>query len=46
MTPEQQRAAGCRIGRDYPAPRVDHRERRAVTLERYREARADGARVG
>jgi deoxyribodipyrimidine photo-lyase len=39
MTAEEQRAAGCRIGRDYPAPRVDHGERRGLALERYREAR-------
>ena len=38
MSDEEQRAAGCRIGRDYPAPRVDHRERRALILERYRAA--------
>jgi len=39
MTPEEQRAAGCRIGTDYPAPIVDHAERRELALERYREAR-------
>lgn len=39
MTAEEQRAAGCRVGRDYPAPRVDHRVRRALMLERYRAAR-------
>jgi deoxyribodipyrimidine photo-lyase len=36
MTPEQQQAAGCVIGRDYPAPIVDHRVERALTLDRYR----------
>jgi deoxyribodipyrimidine photo-lyase len=39
MGPEEQRAAGCRIGSDYPAPRVDHRERRELLLERYRRSR-------
>ena len=39
MTDEEQRSAGCRIGRDYPAPRVDHRERRELTLEHYRRSR-------
>ncbi len=39
MTDEEQRGAGCRIGSDYPAPRVDHRERRELMLERYRRAR-------
>jgi deoxyribodipyrimidine photo-lyase len=39
MTDEEQRAAGCRIGLDYPPPRVDHGERREIALERYREAR-------
>jgi deoxyribodipyrimidine photo-lyase len=42
MTAEEQRAAGCRIGSDYPEPRVDHGERRALAIERYREARGDG----
>ena len=39
MTDAEQRGAGCRIGRDYPAPLVDHRERRVLTLERYRRSR-------
>lgn len=39
MGPEEQRGAGCRIGSDYPSPRVDHMERRAVVLERFGEAR-------
>ena len=39
MAAEEERAAGCRIGVDYPAPRVDHGERRERALERYREAR-------
>ena len=42
MTAEEQRAARCRIGSDYPAPRVDHAERREAALERYREARGEG----
>ncbi len=40
MTAEQQRAAGCVIGRDYPAPLVDHREERQRALARYRETAA------
>ncbi len=36
MSAEEQRAAGCVIGRDYPAPIVDHRAERAQTLDRYR----------
>jgi deoxyribodipyrimidine photo-lyase len=36
---EQQRA-GCRIGRDYPAPIVDHLAARQAALERYRAAAA------
>jgi deoxyribodipyrimidine photo-lyase len=39
MTAEEQRGAGCRIGSDYPAPRVDHRERRELALDRYRRSR-------
>jgi deoxyribodipyrimidine photo-lyase len=38
MGDADQAAAGCRIGRDYPPPRVDHAERRRITLERYRAA--------
>jgi deoxyribodipyrimidine photo-lyase len=36
MTAEEQRAAGCVIGRDYPAPIVDHKRERARAMERYR----------
>ncbi|CAA9497864.1 MAG: Deoxyribodipyrimidine photolyase [uncultured Solirubrobacteraceae bacterium] len=36
MSPDEQREAGCVIGRDYPAPIVDHRAERALTLDRYR----------
>ncbi|GBD46709.1 Deoxyribodipyrimidine photo-lyase [bacterium HR41] len=35
-----QEATGCVIGRDYPAPIVDHRSARLRALERYRAARA------
>jgi deoxyribodipyrimidine photo-lyase len=38
MSDEQQRAAGCVIGRDYPAPIVDHAEERRRAIERYRAA--------
>lgn len=40
MTEDEQRAAGCVIGRDYPAPIVDHAAERRRALERYRPARA------
>jgi deoxyribodipyrimidine photo-lyase len=36
MTPAQQQAAGCVIGRDYPAPIVDHAWARERTLAAYR----------
>lgn len=36
MSPEDQAAAGCAIGHDYPAPVVDHAEERRRALERYR----------
>jgi deoxyribodipyrimidine photo-lyase len=39
MTAEEQRGAGCRLGSDYPAPRVDHRQRRELALDRYRWSR-------
>ena len=39
MSRDQQRAAGCLIGRDYPAPIVDHAKARAEALQRYRAAR-------
>jgi deoxyribodipyrimidine photo-lyase len=38
MRPVDQAAAGCVIGRDYPAPVVDHDRARRVTLERYTRA--------
>jgi deoxyribodipyrimidine photo-lyase len=39
MPANLQRAAGCRIGRDYPAPVVRHEEARRRTLARYAAAR-------
>jgi deoxyribodipyrimidine photo-lyase len=36
MTESEQEAAGCVIGRDYPAPIVDHKRERERALERYR----------
>jgi deoxyribodipyrimidine photo-lyase len=40
----EQKMAGCVIGRDYPAPLVDHAVARAATLERFKAAKgaADG----
>ena len=38
MTDDEQRAAGCRIGRDYPEPIVDHATARRRAIERYRAA--------
>jgi deoxyribodipyrimidine photo-lyase len=35
MDAAEQRAAGCEIGRDYPAPIVDHAAERRRALERY-----------
>jgi deoxyribodipyrimidine photo-lyase len=40
MNQAQQREAGCRIGRDYAAPVVEHAEERKRALERYAAARA------
>ncbi len=44
MPPIEQEAAGCAIGRDYPAPVVDHATRRAAALALYKRAsfRASG----
>jgi deoxyribodipyrimidine photo-lyase len=39
MTPELQEEMGCVIGRDYPAPVIDHRWARERTLAAYRQAR-------
>jgi deoxyribodipyrimidine photo-lyase len=38
MPAEVQRACGCEIGRDYPAPIVDHREARERAIARFRAA--------
>jgi deoxyribodipyrimidine photo-lyase len=38
MTDDEQRAAGCVIGTDYPAPIVDHAQERKVAMERYGNA--------
>lgn len=38
MSDDQQRAAGCVIGRDYPPPIVDHAAERERAAARYREA--------
>jgi deoxyribodipyrimidine photo-lyase len=39
MPPDVQRTAGCLIGRDYPAPIVDHMQARREALERFAVAR-------
>lgn len=39
MSEDEQRAAGCTIGRDYPAPVVDHAQERRRALARYAAAR-------
>jgi len=36
MSPSEQEAAGCVIGRDYPAPIVDHKRERERAMEAYR----------
>jgi deoxyribodipyrimidine photo-lyase len=36
MSEDEQREAGCVIGRDYPEPIVDHAAERRRALERYR----------
>jgi deoxyribodipyrimidine photo-lyase len=43
MPSAEQAACGVAIGRDYPAPVVDHDWARKVTLERYKRAAARGA---
>ncbi len=40
MSDAQEDAAGCRVGRDYPAPIVDHKEERQRALARYRDVPA------
>ena len=37
LTEGEQRAAGCVVGRDYPAPIVDHAQERRVAIDRYRD---------
>ncbi len=39
MSTQEQQRSGVIIGRDYPAPIVDHAQARRVTLERYGSAR-------
>ena len=39
LAPLEQQAAGCVIGRDYPAPLVEHDAARKRTLERYGKVR-------
>lgn len=46
MPEELQRASGCRIGRDYPRPIVNHGAARARALARYRAARYRAGRLG
>jgi len=38
LSDEEQDAAGCRIGEDYPEPVVDHAQERQVAMARYRAA--------
>lgn len=40
MSDQEQTDSGCRIGRDYPAPIVDHAERRREAIARYQAASA------
>jgi deoxyribodipyrimidine photo-lyase len=46
MSDADQRAAGCVIGTDYPAPIVDHSIARRRTLDRYGMAREVSAPDG
>ena len=43
MTADEQKAAGCRIGTDYPAPIVDHAKERAAALAGYERLRKGAA---
>jgi deoxyribodipyrimidine photo-lyase len=43
MSDEEQRAARCLIGQDYPGPIVDHRAEREHAMQRYRAVAADTA---
>jgi len=38
MTPEEQKAAACTVGVDYPAPIVDHAREREVALGMFRDS--------
>ena len=38
MDAELQKRIGCRIGTDYPAPIVDHLQRRRIAIARYKDA--------
>jgi deoxyribodipyrimidine photo-lyase len=40
LTADEQEAAGCVVGRDYPEPIVDHARERERTIAAYRSARA------
>ena len=40
MTGDEQEAAGCVIGRDYPEPVVEHQAERRAASERFRRAAA------
>jgi deoxyribodipyrimidine photo-lyase len=42
VPPAEQARLGCVIGRDYPAPVVDHAQARLRTLERYAVVRSSG----
>jgi len=42
MTPDEQARDDCVVGRDYPAPIVDHASARARTLQRYAVVKAGG----
>src|SRR6185436_17088781 len=46
MSDDEQAAARCRIGRDYPAPVVDHAQERRRALDRYRAAGASAGSAG
>ncbi|MCB0882771.1 MAG: deoxyribodipyrimidine photo-lyase [Thermoleophilia bacterium] len=45
MTPDEQEAAGCVIGVDYPGPVTDHSGARERVLRLYRDARARSSRA-
>ena len=46
LSPAEQARLGCVIGRDYPAPVVDHAQARLRTLERYAVVKSAGASAG